>query len=186
MTLLILGVLLWSVVHWFPVFMPTMRAGVISQVGEGLYKGVFTLMIFGSLALIIFGWRSIDPEPVYELDYILRHVMMGMVLASIVLFGAAKGRSRVRRFIRHPMLMGVVLWAIAHLLVNGDMRSIILFGGMFVWAVLSMIGANRRDGAYLPPEPGGWLVEVRLVVISALIYVGLVFGHEYFTGVPLL
>lgn len=185
MTMLILGVLLWSVVHFIPVFAPTMRAGLIDQMGAKRYRGIFALTMVGALLLIIFGWRSAEVEADIYASYGLRHVTYGLVLLSILLFGAAKSQSRIRQFIRHPMLMGVVLWSTGHLLVNNDPRSLILFGGMLLWALLSIVGINRREGAYVRPEIWSWAREIRLVVISAVIYVVLVFGHPYFAGIAL-
>ena len=186
MTMLVFGVLLWSGLHFFPVFMPTMRAGLISQMGEGPYKGVFSLAMFAALALMIFGWRGSEiGEEFYYGDDWLRHVTYLFILVSIILFGAAKGQSRIRRLLRHPMLTGVAMWSIGHLLINNDSRSLVLFGGMLVWAIVSIIGINRRDGAYTPPAPWSWIREIRLVVISVVLYVGLVFAHPYFTGIPL-
>ena len=185
MTLLILGVLLWAVVHLFPVFAPTMRAGVVSKLGLLPYKGVFALFIVVSLVLIVLGWQSVGVG--YDLydTFWLRHVTYGCLLLAVILFGAAKAPSRIRRVLRHPMLTGMALWAIGHLLVNNDPRSLVLFGGMLIWAVVSILGINRRDGAYVPPQVGSWAVEIRVVLISVVVYVALVFGHPYFTGVPL-
>ncbi|WP_373235571.1 NnrU family protein [Cohaesibacter celericrescens] len=185
MTMLILGVLLWTVAHFFPVFMPNLRAGAISKVGEGPYKGLFTLVIVGALILIVFGWRSVGVgADLYSAPW-TRHATYALVLASIILFGAAKGQSRIRKLVRHPMLTGVAVWAIGHLLVNNDPRSMVLFGGMLLWAVVSIFGINRRDGAYTAPEAWSWARDIRLVMISAVLYVALVFGHPYFTGIPL-
>ncbi|SNY93894.1 NnrU protein [Cohaesibacter sp. ES.047] len=185
MILLVVGVLLWSLVHLFPVFMPTVRAGLIDQMGEKAYRGIFALLIFASLGLIIFGWRSVEVG--YDLfdGYGLHHITYGLVLIAIILFGAAKAPSRIRLYLRHPMLTGVLLWAIGHLLVNNDPRSLVLFGGMALWSVVSILGINHRDGAYVPPEVKSWGREVRIVLISVVVYVALVFGHPYFTGVPL-
>ncbi len=185
MTLLICGVLLWSVTHMIPIFMPNLRAGIIARVRPGPYRGLFTLSIILSVLLIVLGWRSAEIDPIHDLDYRLRHVTYGLVLLSILFFAAAKGSSRLRRLVRHPMLSGTAIWAFAHLLVNGDSRSLVLFGGMFAWSVLSIVGSNLRDGPYSPPEPGSWLREIRLVMVSIVVYILLVFAHPYFTGVAL-
>ena len=185
MTILISGVLLWSVLHFFPVFMPKSRSSLIEKVGEKPYKGAFALIMFGALALIIFGWRSAEMDADINSEYWMRHVTYGLLLISIILFGAANGKSRIRKFVRHPMLMGVAVWSVGHLLVNNDPRSLVLFGGMLLWAMISIFGINRRDGAYTPPEPWSWARDIRLVLISAVLYAALVFGHPYFTGMPL-
>lgn len=186
MTMLIMGVLLWSVLHLFPVFMPTMRAGLVSQIGENSYKGIFSLAMFGAIGLMVMGWRGIEAgEELFLGGYSLRHVTYAFILTAIILFGAAKGQSRIRRVIRNPMLTGVAVWGIGHLLVNNDPRSLVLFGGMVVWALISIVGINRRDGAYSPPEPWSWVREIRLIAISVVLYVGLVFAHPYFAGIAL-
>lgn len=186
MTLLVLGLLLWSVLHFLPVFAPTMRAGFLSKLGEGPYRGLFSLLMFGSIGLMVMGWRSsVAGEELFAGGYSLRHVTYAFILAAIILFGAAKGQSRIRRVIRHPMLTGVIVWGTGHLLVNNDPRSLVLFGGMVVWALISIVGINRRDGAYRPPDPWSWMRELRLLVISVVLYIGLVFAHPYFTGIAL-
>ena len=185
MTMLIAGVLLWALVHLFPVFLPNARGGLAAKLGEGPFKGLFTLVIVGAITLMVLGWRSVEYDGDHVLEYWLRHVTYLILLVSIILFGAAKGRSRIRSLLRHPMLTGMALWAIGHLLVNNDTRSLVLFGGMLLWSVISIIGLNRRDGDYTPPTPGSWFGELRIVLISGGIYAALVFGHPYFTGVPL-
>lgn len=185
MTLLICGVLLWSVTHMIPIFLPHLRARIIARVRPGPYRGLFTLSIILSVLLMVLGWRKAEIDPIHDLDYWLRHVTYGLVLLAILLFAAAKGSSRLRRVVRHPMLTGTALWAFAHLLVNGDSRSLVLFGGVFVWAILAIVGSNRRDGAYSPPASWGWGREIRMVVTALVVYIGLVFAHPYFTGVAL-
>ena len=186
MILLILGVLLWAAVHFFPVFMPNMRAGIMSQVGEGPYKGIFSLLLLGSIVLMVFGWRAAGDGVAFDVDGALRHVSYAFILLGIILFAAAKGKSRIRTLLRHPMLTGMAMWAIGHLLVNQEARSVILFGGMLLWAGISIVGINRREGAYSPPDPWSWGREVIMLVIAGLVYLGLVFAHPYLTGIPLL
>ncbi|WP_319568463.1 NnrU family protein [Cohaesibacter marisflavi] len=185
MTMLIFGVLLWAVVHLFPIFLPTARAGLLGRMGEGPYKGLFALLIILSLVLIVFGWRVAGEAgyigDVYDEDW-TRHLTHLLMLFSIILFGVAKAPTRIRRFIRNPMLTGMALWAIAHLLGNNDQRSLVLFGGMLLWSVVSIIGTNRRDGAYVPPEVGSWGREIRIILISVVVYAVLIVAHPYFTG----
>ena len=185
MTMLIFGVLLWSVVHLFPILLPTVRAGLIDRMGEGPYKGLFTLLIVLSLVLMVFGWRVAGEAgyigDIYSEDW-TRHLTHLLLLISIILFGAAKAPTRIRRIIRNPMLTGMALWAIGHLLVNNDARSLVLFGGMLLWSVISIVGTNKRDGAYTPPEVGSWGREVRIVLICVIVYAILIVAHPYFTG----
>nr|WP_321459412.1 NnrU family protein [uncultured Cohaesibacter sp.] len=185
MTMLIFGVLLWSVVHLFPILLPTVRAGLVDRMGEGPYKGLFTLLIVLSLVLMVFGWRAAGEAgyigDIYDEDW-TRHLTHLLLLFSIILFGAAKAPSRIRRVIRNPMLTGLVLWSVGHLLVNNDQRSLVLFGGLLIWAVISILGSNRRDGVYVPPAVKSWGTEIRIVLISCVVYGVLIVAHPYFTG----
>ena len=184
-SVLVAGVLLWSLVHLFPSVMPQKRAYLNEKYGNA-YQGIFALLIVLSIVLIVIGWRGTTPEFVYQLPLWVRHLAMLLVLFSIVLFGAANAPTRIRRVIRHPMLRGVYLWSIAHLLVNGDNRSIVLFGGLLIWSILSIRLINLRDGAWEKPEaPKGWGSEVTLLLISLVIYGLLAYFHRFFAGMPL-
>ena len=184
-SVLVAGVLLWSLVHLFPAVMPQKREQLIESMGNA-YQGVFALLIVSSIVLMVIGWRGTTPEHVYQLPVWTRHLAMLLILISIVLFGAANAPTRIKQFIRHPMLRGMYLWAIAHLLVNGDNRSIVLFGAMLIWSILSIRLINIRDGEWVKPEaPDSWSPETILVVVSVVLYGALAYFHRYFTGMPL-
>ena len=185
MTLLIFGVLLWTLLHALPIFAPKFRDRLVDKLGPLPYKGLFALATIASLALTVWGWQSADPDYLYDLPYEVRHVSMLIMFFAVVMFGAAMGKSRIRQFTRNAMLIGMILWAGSHLLVNGDTRSLVLFGGFGFWAIVSIFGTNARDGTYEKPATGGWMGELRLLVISLIAYGALAFGHEYFTGIPL-
>ncbi|SCA56536.1 NnrU protein [Candidatus Terasakiella magnetica] len=185
MTILALGVVLWTLIHLFPVYAPNQRASLVNYIGLIPYKGLFSIPVLASLGLISWGWQQHDPAYVYELPFWARHLAMLMIFFAVVLFGTAMGKSRIRQFIRNPMLAGVVVWATAHLLVNGDENSLILFGGLLLWAVISIIGTNRREGGWQKPEIGSWLAEIRLLVIAVAVCAGLIFAHPYLSGMPL-
>lgn len=185
-SVLVLGVLIWSLVHLFPSVMPAKRAALNESMGNA-YQGVFALAIVVSIVLMVIGWRNTIPEYIYHPPAWTRHLAMLLMLVSFILFGAANAPTRIRSAIRHPMLRGVYVWSIAHLLVNGDSRSIVLFGGMLIWSILSIRFINRRDGEWEKPEaPTGWGAEIKLLIISIVIYLVLVYLHPYFTGIPLM
>ena len=148
MTLLICGVLLWAAVHFIPSLGANLKTGLVAKLGDGGYKGIFSLSLVAALALIIMGWRSIDePTYYYFLPAWSRHVGMLLVLIAFFLFAASNRPTRIRRMVRHPQLTGLITWAAAHLLMNGDSRSIVLFGGLGLWALLEIVFINARDGA---------------------------------------
>ncbi|MEL0067300.1 MAG: NnrU family protein [Gammaproteobacteria bacterium] len=188
MTLLVAGMLLWMGVHLYPVFMADSRNQLVGRIGEMPYKGIFALAILASVALIILGWRSATPEIIYNPPAALRHPAMLLVTIAFIFFVLSSFRkSRLNKFIRHPQLTGVKTWAVAHLLANGDSKSLILFGGMLVWAVLSVIFINRRDGAREKPTEfmPVWM-EVLIPVIAVVITGLIVKYHYYIAGVPLI
>ena len=111
-------------------------------------------------------------------------LILVLVLIAFVLMGAANAPTNIKRFLRHPLLMGVVIWGSAHLLANGDNRSTILFGGLTIWAAVAIFSISRRDGQWLKPDAVPVAKDVVLTVIGAVIFAVVVFFHEYLAGVP--
>lgn len=186
MTLLIAGVLLWAAVHFVPSLAPALRTSLLGKLGESGYKGVFSLALLLALAMIVFGWRSIDePTYLYTLPLWTRHLGMLLVLFAFILFVASGMPTRIKQFLRHPQLTGVVIWAGAHLLMNGDSRSLVLFGGLGIWAVMEMILINRREGAWVKPEVPGVGQEVKILAIGVVVYLAVMFAHPWIAGVAI-
>jgi uncharacterized membrane protein len=186
MGMLILGVILWSIVHMVPVAMPGFRCRLISRMGENPYKGVFALVILTSVALIVFGWRSIDHVTQLYDFYIFGIIpAFFMLLAGFILIVAANLHSNFKRTVRHPQLTGFSLWAVAHLLVNGDIRTTILFGGMLIWSITTIILLNKRDGAFVQPAKQLPHKGVMVFALACILFIAAVLGHGYFTGVDL-
>jgi len=181
---LVLGVLLWSGAHLLPSAGVGARAALRRRLGGGPYRGLFSLVILGSVALIVVGWRATTPLPLYPgvgWDRIATNIGMFVALS---LFAASVLPTNLKRLVRHPQLMGVVVWSLAHLLSNGDQRSLVLFGGIGSWALAAIVFTNRRDGAWQRPGPqpvwGDAVVLVAGVIGFALLFT----AHPYFTGMP--
>lgn len=183
MVMLVAGLLLWSVVHFIPAAAVSFRASLIEKMGKGAYSAVFALLIIASIVLIVFGWRSITPSFLYVLPE-LKTVAMVLVLLGFLLMGAANYATRIKQVVRHPQLTGVAVWAVAHLLLNGDTRSIVLFGGLLVWSVVEILLINKRDGEWVKPEVPTLQKEIVGLLISLLVFVVFVFIHPYIAGVP--
>lgn len=183
---LIGGVVLWGVVHFVPSLARGFRQNLIDRIGEGQYKGIFTLLIVTSLVLIVIGWRGTPEEFIYVLPVWSRNVGLLLMVMSFVLFGAAQYPSAIKRVFRHPMLTAIVVWSISHLLTNGTTRAMVLFGGLGLWAIIEMLLINAREGEYTKPEAPGMKRELRGLVISAVIFVVAMFLHPYFAGVSVI
>lgn len=183
MTWLVLGIIIWSAIHTFPCLGQSMRAAFIEKSGETAYKSVFSLIVIASIVLMVFGWRSTIPDPVYTPPDWAMPVCIALMVLSFILFGAAKHATRIKRIIRHPQLTALIVWSLAHLLANGDNRSLVLFGGLGLWALIEIFLINRRDGAWQKPDAPSKGAEIKMFVISLAIFLAALFLHPYFTGV---
>lgn len=188
MNLLILGLLIWSMVHLFPSVVPNSRKALIGKLGDMPYQGLFAVCILLGLAMIILGWRSTVPSHVYLPVPALRHVAMLIVVFGFILMAAANFTgTRIKKVIRHPQLTGVLLWAIAHLLANGDSRSVLVFSVIAIWTVVSMITINRRDGDWQKSDTVIPLYKEALIVILGVVVAAVVVKfHSYLSGIPLI
>ena len=184
MVVLASGVLLWAVVHLLPSLSPGARAAAVSRLGENGYKGVFSLLLVLAVFFMVMGWRSIEQAAyLYHLPPWARHVGILVVVAGFILMGAANYASRIKRRIRHPQLTGFALWALAHVAMNGDSRSLTLFGGLALWAILEILLINRRDTEWVKPEPVSWGRELTGVFVSLVVVALFVFIHPWIAGV---
>ncbi len=180
MTLLIAGLFLWTAAHYFKRLMPAQRAAM-GNAG----KGVVAVALLASVVLMVLGYRAADFIPVWTPPTFLMHVNNTLMLFALWVYGssAAKGaKAWPADRIRHPQLTGFKIWAVAHLLVNGDLASILLFGGLLAWAVGEVILINRAEPEWTPPAKAGMATKVRLAVITLVLY-GVIAGVHIWLGV---
>ena len=183
MSLLVTGIALFCLVHLFPSLAPSLRDRLVSGLGQNPYKAVFSLLILGGLVLIVFGWKAAVPRSLYVPPLAPGLLASVLVFVGLVLFFAAQLRGYLKRILRHPQMLGTVLWATAHLLTNGDSRSVILFGGLTVWAALAIVLINRREGARVKPEPVARRKDVIAVVAGIVVYAIVAGAHRWLFGV---
>ena len=180
MILLILGVFLWIGAHYFKRLMPAARANLGDR-----GKLLVTAGIVAGLILMILGYRSAEFIHVWSPPAFMVHINNALMLFAFWTFGssAAKGaKVWPANKTRHPQLMAVKIWAVAHLLVNGDLASIILFGSMLAWAVGSVMLINRAEPGWSAPETAGAKTTIRLFVITLVIF-SVVAGIHVWLGV---
>lgn len=182
MFLLTLGVLAWVTVHLFPSVAPGARSRLISLIGEGSYKLGFSLLIVAALILIVLGWRDTAPTQLYGPPAWGRMVTAVLMLIALILFVSASMSTNIKHFIRHPQLTGVIVWAIAHLIANGDSRSLILFGGLGVWALVEMPLINRREGPWQRPALRPLTGDIKPVGIGMVAFVVIMVLHPTLFG----
>ncbi len=182
MTWLVLGVLLWSAVHLLPSAAVPVRARAVERLGQA-YQGVFALAILASIGLMVLGWRSTLPVAVYSPPAWGSAAANVLVFIALLLFVASAMTTNIKRVIHHPQLTGLATWGAAHLLSNGELRSLVLFAGLGLWAMAAILFINRRDGAWEKPEPqpltGEWKPLVAAMVGFAILYL----LHPYIAGV---
>lgn len=183
MTLLIVGVVLWGLAHLFPSVLTGTRRQLQEKLGEGPYRGVFALVIIGSLIVIVFGWKSAIPTVLYAPPLTASPVTSLMILIGFVLFFASQVPGNIKRFVRHPQMTGVLFWGVAHLLTNGDSRSVTLFGGFTLWAILEVLMINRRDGQWQKPGPAAIKFDIIPLVIGLVIFSAVLYFHATLFGV---
>lgn len=186
MLILVLGLLLWIVVHLFPGLAAYKRKKLMARTGVIPYKLGFAALIVSSVVLMTIGWRSIEPVELYALPGWINYITKMLVLLTFILFVAAQVKTNIKRVLRHPQLTGLVLWCTGHLLANGDSRSLVLFAGLLIWAKLEIIVINRRDGKRIVPDtvPVGY--DVLTVVGGGVVFFIFLFAHPYITGVYII
>ena len=168
-----------------------LRARLIKATGEGGYKIGYTLVSLAGFALIIWGfahYRSSGLIEVWSPPKALKHLNTALMLPAVILVVAAYMRGRIYTTLKHPMLAGVKLWAFGHLLANGDLGGIILFGSFLAWAVFDRISLKRRADAGGPPIPvGGIGNDLIAVAVGIVVYLALGFAfHPVVIGVPVM
>ena len=192
MALLVAGLALFIVVHLVPTW-PSLRAGLVGTLGPGIYRGLFALVSIAGLVLIVLGYGHMqglgrgNPQlwvpPVW-----IKHVVFLLMIPAIILLVAAYVPSRIRTAVGHPMLTALMIWAFAHLLANGDLASVLLFGSFLGFAVYDRISViGRLSPGPLGNAKGGALHDIVVIAVGLALYALLLFwGHAKLTGVALL
>lgn len=188
MTILVFGLLLFLGVHSTRIVADDWRAAQMKRLGEGPWKGIYALLSLAGFGLIIWGFGLARQQPVvlWVPPAGMRHAAALLTLIAFVLLVAAYvPRNAIKSRLHHPMLLAVKIWAFAHLLSNGKLADLVLFGAFLGWAVVCFIAARKRDRAlgtqYPAGTPGG---TVATVVVGAVAWAGFAFWlHGALIGV---
>jgi uncharacterized membrane protein len=172
MTALILGLLIFLGTHSVRIVADRWRAAQLARLGEGTWKGLYSAVSAIGLVLIIWGYHSAQVQPVvvWSPPYWLRLVGALLTIPAFVLLAAAYvPRNRIKAAVGHPMVVGVKVWAFAHLLANGTLAAVILFGAFLVWAIADFRSARRRDRAAGTRYPTGTIARDAVAMVVGLV-----------------
>jgi len=177
MILIILGLALWAAVHFWK------RAAPDSRVSLGnTGKIIVAVGAVLAIVLMVIGYRGYDGPVYWGRTAAMTGINNLLIVFAFYLYAASGAKTRITRIIRHPQLTAVTIWAIAHLLVNGDLASFVLFGGLLAWAVAEVIVLNRAQPNWTRPAAVPVKKEVTAVVATVVVY-GVVSGIHIWLGV---
>jgi uncharacterized membrane protein len=180
MTLLIIGLAGFIGIHSLPWF-PTLRAALIARLGERAYRRRFALVALTSLGLMVLGKARAEFVPLYTPPAWGHQAALPLVLLAFLLLAASQLPSNIKRYTRHPMLWAVTLWSTAHLLANGDLAGVLLFGSLLGYSLAAMYSANIR-GARLRTARYPATQDLRAAVAGGIVYIALLELHPYLFG----
>lgn len=188
LSVMILGLVLFLGIHLF-ITRRNARADLIARIGEGGYKIVFSLVSVVGLVLIVWGYANYRATGWIDVWYppvAMKHITILLMLPAVIMVAASYIRGRIYTTLKHPMLAGIKLWALSHLLANGDLGSIILFGSFLAWAVFDRISLKRRPDSGAPPIPVGGVGNDAIAVgVGVVAFLALAFAfHPVVIGVP--
>ncbi|MBZ7922758.1 NnrU family protein [Ensifer adhaerens] len=189
MAILVLGIIIFLGLHLIRVVAPGFRAGVIESRGKGTWMGIYAILSLIGLCLIIYGFGQARSETgmLYNPPVFLRHIALLLMLFAFVI--AAAGflpAGRIAVAVKHPQVLSIKIWALAHLLANGETSSVLLFGSFLAWAVILRISLKRREraGERVLPVFKSSTNDVLAIVIGLVVYVLFVWKlHEWLIGV---
>jgi uncharacterized membrane protein len=182
MWMIILGLTIWCVAHFLKVWAPARRAALADAIGALPAKLALAVVLLIATVLMVKGYKAADYSEIWSRPPFLRHINNLLMIVAVFFYISGQIPSVVRRRIRHGQLTGTKVWALAHLLVNGDLASIVLFGGILAWAVLMVIGINKRDGKP-STEPKATALGLVIHLVGTLVVFGVIAMIHNWAGV---
>ena len=189
MIYLIAGLIVFLGVHSVRIVAEDWRTSTIARVGANPWKVVYSLLSIAGFVLLVWGYGEARQQGVvlYEPPVFTRHIAGVLMLVSLVLLAAAYvPRNHIKAKLHHPMIIGVKVWAFAHLLANGRLPDVVLFGAFLAWAIVDFIAARKRDRRLGTVYPSGNMLQTLFTVVAGgIIWVVFVAGlHRWLIGVP--
>lgn len=190
MMVLIVGLILFLGVHLIPTS-PELRDGLKERIGDTPYKIIFSLLSLVGLVVIVLGFHKLQLHPgknpiLWDPPVWTRHIAVALMLPAMIFLVASLIPSRIRTAVRHPMLIAIKTWAFAHLIANGDLGALLLFGSFLAFAVYDRISVKRRgaQGPLGSAQPSSPINDVAVVLLGVGLFAALLFGgHQWLIGV---
>jgi uncharacterized membrane protein len=186
MGIFLLGLILFLGVHSVSIVAPRWRDAQVARMGEKAWKGLYTIVSIIGIVLLVYGYGVARQSPVvlYTPPRALHHLALLLLVPVFPLFIAPYFPGRISAATRHPMLLAVKIWATAHLLANGTLVDVLLFGGFLAWAVADRISLKRRPARPLPGAPPRPVNDVIVVVVGLALYALFLWrAHQWLIGV---
>jgi uncharacterized membrane protein len=189
MLLLLLGLVIFFGVHSVSIIDEPWRDQMVARLGEVPWKIAYTLLSLLGLVLIVrgYGQARLDPIVLYTSPTGFRHLAMLLLVPVFPLFVASSLPGRIKSAAKHPTLLATKIWAVAHLLVNGMLADVLLFGAFLAWAVADRISMKHRTQRAIPGAPPSKANDLIAVAVGLAIYVAFVLWlHGWLIGIPLI
>ena len=187
LSIFLVGLFIFLGIHSISIVNESWRNRMLEKIGEWTWKGIYSLVSIFGFILIVWGYGATlhDSVLVYSPPLWLQHFSLVLLLPVFILLVAAYFPGRIKAVTKHPMLLSTKLWAVAHLLSNGALVDVILFGSILTWAIWDRISLGRRQPRSIPGAPQSNFNDIIASVVGIGLYCAFIFWlHELFIGVP--
>ena len=182
MNFLILGIIIFFSIHLVPIF--PIKNILINRLGENKYKGLFSLIALLGLLIIIYGFSRADFYPIWDPLPYSKEIALALMPISMILLAAANIQTNIKKFIKHPMLIGILIWSFVHLIANGDLRSIILFGSFGTYALIDIFFCKKVLTTNIEVKYT-LSKDIMVIIIGLVAYLIIVYYHQFIAGVTI-
>jgi uncharacterized membrane protein len=187
MLIFVVGLVVFLGIHSISIVAPRWRDAQVRRLGDGPWKGLYSLVSIASFIAMIYGYGIVRQMPVviYAPPIALKHLSFLLMIPVFPLLIAAYLPGRIKRASRHPMLLAVIFWSVSHLIVNGTLNDVLLFGGFLAWALADWVSASTRTNPRMVPGAPPTAINDTIVVVAGLaLYALMLFwGHARLIGV---
>jgi uncharacterized membrane protein len=182
MTIFIFGLVVFFGIHLVPI--TPIKPLLINRIGENVYTGLFSLLALFGLIVIIYGFRTADTDQLWNPLPYSRELALVLMPISVIFLMPGSGKTNYFQKFKHPMFMGILIWAFVHLLANGDLRSTIIFSSFALYCIVDMLftkNITNTSNATYPMSN-----DIIFIGLGLMVYTLIVYFHQYIAGVKIL